>query len=132
MSNRYRVGELRPSQILYSFGVGAVVDLPNMSVIVMGLDDWEIQHATSLGEESLLGTVRKELGTQVTQLRQAPIAITMEGNNSPFDESAKVGIPVVPFPGWVLCSYCRLLAPLKPGAFQLKSNPYRPEQTRSR
>jgi len=54
MGNKSRVGELRPSQILYSFGVGAVVDLPNISVIVMGLDDWETQHATPIGEERLL------------------------------------------------------------------------------
>ena len=35
-----RVGELRPSQLLYTFGVGSVVDLPSISVMVMGLDDW--------------------------------------------------------------------------------------------
>jgi hypothetical protein len=32
------VGELRPSQLLLTFGVGAILDLPNMSVMVMGLD----------------------------------------------------------------------------------------------
>ncbi|NJP12444.1 MAG: hypothetical protein HC866_25710, partial [Leptolyngbyaceae cyanobacterium RU_5_1] len=37
---KYRVGELRPSQILFSYGVGAVVDLPNLSVMVLGLEDW--------------------------------------------------------------------------------------------
>ena len=36
----FRVGELNPSQLLYSFGVGAIVDLPQISVIVSGLDDW--------------------------------------------------------------------------------------------
>ncbi|MEY3334184.1 MAG: hypothetical protein RLZZ176_2487, partial [Cyanobacteriota bacterium] len=35
---KYKVGELRPSQILFSFGVGAVLDLPNLSVMVMGLE----------------------------------------------------------------------------------------------
>lgn len=34
------VGEVRPSQTLTTFGIGSLVDLPNMSVIVMGLDDW--------------------------------------------------------------------------------------------
>ncbi len=35
-----RVGEVRPSQLMYSAGVGALVDLPRMSVIVGGLDGW--------------------------------------------------------------------------------------------
>ncbi len=34
-----KVGELRPSQLLFTFGVGAVVDLPNLSTMIMGLDD---------------------------------------------------------------------------------------------
>ncbi|MEQ1829788.1 MAG: hypothetical protein ABL921_27750 [Pirellula sp.] len=34
------VGEVRPSQTLTTFGIRSLVDLPNMSVIVMGLDDW--------------------------------------------------------------------------------------------
>lgn len=37
---RPRVGELRPSQILTTFGVGSIVDLPHLSVMVMGLEDW--------------------------------------------------------------------------------------------
>ena len=35
-----RVGELRPSQVLTTFGIGSIVDLPNLSVMVMGLEDW--------------------------------------------------------------------------------------------
>ena len=38
------VGEVRPSQVLTSFGIGSLVDLPNMSVMVMGLDDWPNAH----------------------------------------------------------------------------------------
>jgi len=37
---RSEVGEVRPSQTLTTYGVASLVDLPNMSVIVMGLDDW--------------------------------------------------------------------------------------------
>ena len=36
-----RVGAVRPSQLVYTFGVGSVVDLPNFSVVVGGLDRWE-------------------------------------------------------------------------------------------
>lgn len=36
------LGEIRPSQLIFTFGVGSLVDLPNMSALVMGLDDWDI------------------------------------------------------------------------------------------
>lgn len=55
------VGELRPSQLLLTFGVGSIVDLPNMSVMVMGLDDWPIRYATEVGEERLLLSVKNAL-----------------------------------------------------------------------
>ncbi len=38
---KYRVGELRPSQVLFTYGIGSIVDLPYISTMVMGLDDWE-------------------------------------------------------------------------------------------
>ena len=55
-----RVGTIRPSQLMYTYGVGSVVDLPNFSVIVGGLDGWD-SSATSqspLNEERLLEAVR--------------------------------------------------------------------------
>lgn len=52
------VGDLRPSQLLLTFGVGAIVDLPNMSVMVMGLDDWPTKYASEIGEERLLLAAR--------------------------------------------------------------------------
>ena len=43
--NKYKtsVGEVRPSQIMFTYGVGSIVDLPKLSVIVMGLEDWPKQ-----------------------------------------------------------------------------------------
>ena len=40
-----RVGELRPNQLLHTYGVGAVADLPNLSVVVAGLDEWELANS---------------------------------------------------------------------------------------
>ena len=62
------VGELRPSQLLLTFGVGAIVDLPNMSVMVMGLDDWPVRYSTEIGEDRLLLSVQEALGAQVKRL----------------------------------------------------------------
>ena len=49
---------------------------------------------------------------------------------SPFDDTANVGVPVAPFPRWLLCPYCRLLAPIKSGLFELKLDPYRRDRSR--
>ncbi|MFM7150146.1 MAG: hypothetical protein ACKO23_09915, partial [Gemmataceae bacterium] len=59
------VGEVRPSQTLTTFGIGSLVDLPNLSVIVMGLDDWPNAHSTEISEERLLRSAQSILGTKV-------------------------------------------------------------------
>ena len=129
--NAYKVGELRPSQILFSSGTGSVIDLPNLSTMVMGLDDWDTTHSMELGEERLLAAVRSELGYQVKKLLSPPIApeVISRIPNS-FDDTAKIGIPVAPFPTWVLCPQCRLLAPLQSSLFDLKTDRYRTDQNR--
>ena len=70
---RARVGELRPSQLLFSFGVGAIIDLPHISAMVMGLEDWLIAYADKISEERLLAAVRATIGNQVQDLRQPPL-----------------------------------------------------------
>lgn len=125
---RTKVGDLRPSQLLGTFGVGAIVDLPNFSAMVMGLDDWPIANAVEIGEERLLAAVKQQLGPQVARLMTPPVVPDTGAN--PFDDMANIGVPVAPFPRWVLCPSCRLIAPLDPGLFELKIAPYRPDRTR--
>ena len=69
-----RVGTERPNALLFTGGVGALVDLPNMSVIVRGLDAWDHDKSqlTDLTEPRLLRNVRAVLGRQVTALKPAP------------------------------------------------------------
>lgn len=127
---KHRVGELRPSQILFTYGIAAVADLPNLSVIVMGLDEWDNTRTLELSEDRLLAAVRKELGNQVKKLLSPPF--TPESNDllNPLDEIAKIGVPVAPFPTWLVCPKCRLLSSLQSNLFELKTNPYRPNETR--
>lgn len=127
-NEKYRVGEVRPSQLLHTFGVGSIIDLPHLSVMVMGLDDWSPAYATEIGEERLLQAVQGQLGPQVKSLRVPPIQ--PEGGDNPFDGSAQVGVPVATFPRWMLCPHCRLLAPRDSDLFQLKSDPIRPDRAR--
>jgi hypothetical protein len=128
MSKRYRVGELRPSQILFTYGIGAIADLPNLAVIVMGLEDWERSRTRELTEPRLLAMVQKRLGKQVKELRLPPLP--EEVAQSPFDEAANIGIPVAPFPNWMVCPKCKLLQSITANVFHLKHNAYRPGETR--
>jgi hypothetical protein len=125
------VGELRPSQMLYTYGIGAIVDLPKIAAMVMGLDDWDATQCDEVCEERLLAAVRAalgEAGEEVIALRTPPFA--PEPGGSSFDVGPPIGVPVAPFPRWLMCPSCRLLSPIGSGLYELKRDPYRPEKTR--
>jgi hypothetical protein len=58
-AKKHYVGDLLPHQLLTTFGVGAVVDLPNLSVMVMGLEDWQTPPMAEIGEERLRQIARE-------------------------------------------------------------------------
>lgn len=64
-------GQIRQSQIITTFGPGAMVDLPEHSVLISGLDSW-----TSGGEEilepRLVEKLKKLLDLNVLSLREPP------------------------------------------------------------
>jgi hypothetical protein len=124
-----RVGELRPSQILTTFGIGSIIDLPHISVMVMGLDDWPNTDYREIPEDRLLASVRNTLGGQVNTLRSPPIVPDIDRSN-PFEEQSYIGVPVAPFPRWMLCPRCRRLAPLSSNQFKLKADPFRPDRVK--
>ncbi len=125
MSDKLFVGEVRPSQLMYTYGIGAIVDLPSLSVIVMGLDDWP-QDTPVLSEPRLLNAVRYHV-KGVEQLRVLPQLEVQP--DSPFDSSSFYGVPVAVFPRWLLCPVCRTLAPISSGMFELEKHPYQPDRT---
>jgi Domain of unknown function (DUF1998) len=130
-NRKYRVGKLRPSQVLFTYGIGSIVDLPHISTMVMGLDDWETVHSREIGEARLLQAVKMILGPQVKRLLSPPAMQEQPQEGFfPLEESAMVGIPVAPFPRWMLCPRCRRLASLDSGLFQLKADHYRPDRIR--
>lgn len=124
-----RVGELRPSQLVYTFGIGAIVDLPHLSVLVCGLDDWDVSRMKEIPEERLLRAVREQLGQQVRTLRLPPIP---EGDfqDRLAGEDARVGAPVVTFPRWMRCTRCDLLVPAGSDLLELKTYPTRPDRAK--
>ncbi|MFI7080620.1 DrmB family protein [Micromonospora sp. NPDC049903] len=113
-----RVGAVRPSHLMFTTGVGAIVDLPNFSVLVRGLDDWNhnaVPDWEPIAEPRLLAAVRKLLNDKsIKELRPAP---WMDGGDEPNSPASKVGVPITPFPGWLRCTACDELAPIEGGVF---------------
>lgn len=125
----YLVGQVRPSQMLWTYGPGALIDLPNLSVITLGLDKWDVNRCPPVEEARLLAAVRRILGPQVERLRIPPFLNDESASASPMSPEGKVGVPVRPFPRWFRCVKCGLLAEYDSGLFSIKPSPYRPEQT---
>lgn len=122
------VGEVRPSQLLWTYGPGALIDLPNLSVVTLGIDRWEKNRCQPIQETRLLAAVRKVLGDQVESLRMPPFK---KGEvTDMLSAEANIGVPVRPFPRWLRCVKCGLLSPYDAGLFEIKPNQYRPERTR--
>lgn len=126
-----RVGEVRPSQLLFTTGIGSVIDLPHLSAMVMGIDEWRRQHMKEVYEPRLLQAVNALLGPSVRKLMLPPVPPdTDEAATNPFSEYARVGVPVAPFPRWMRCPRCNLLAEIRSGLFELKVDTFRPDRVR--
>jgi hypothetical protein len=102
-----RIGQGRPSQLMTISGVGAVVDLPGMSVVTRGLEAWGAG-GMAIAEPRLLDEVQRALpGAGITSLRAAPF--DPAASDDPF---TRLGIPVTTFPRWLRCPACHQLLPI--------------------
>ena len=84
---------LRQSQVVTSFGPGALVDLPEHSIIVGGLGTWRGQHLVPVHEKRLEAKLARVLGQQSIKLFAPP----------PFDdrdEQRRSAIGGFVFPTW--------------------------------
>lgn len=131
-----RVGAVRPSHLMFTAGIGSLVDLPNFSVLVKGLDSWSYSGITDydIDEPRLRAAVNRSLQRygrgQVEQLRAAP---WLEGGDTdPKGWAAQgVGVPVTPFPQWLRCTACNVLAAVDSAEFTfINSNPRTPHEAK--
>ena len=110
--NRAKVGSGRPSSLLYTYGPGAIMDLPQFTIMPTGLDDWDQIWRRRDGEPPqihaprLREVVRRFLRSPRTQLRPHPwqpkrLSFSNEGND--------LGVPARVFPQWLRCTGCDLL-----------------------
>jgi hypothetical protein len=91
-----KVGDIRPSQFITTFGPGAIVDLPDFSVIIGGIDKWnsfDVSKAQSIDEPRIMRKLR------IKQIKSIPIR-----------ENDEMGtIPAYRFPEYHVCPNCRKL-----------------------
>lgn len=128
VKNRAKVGSARPSSLLYTYGPGAIMDLPNFSVMPAGLDDWEPiwkrrEVIPTILEPRLLKVVRKHLGNQVDALRPFP---WQPKRGSMSAEGSDLGLPARVFPQWFRCTGCDYLGPLTRFTYT-NTHPFRPD-----
>lgn len=90
-----RAGELRPSQLVTQFGPGCLVDLPELSMILAGTDDWNPGTASRIGEPRL------QRALHVKGFRSPPYLKWKEGVG---------GVPARVFPRFLVCPRCNRLA----------------------
>ncbi|MGH2497469.1 MAG: DrmB family protein [Ktedonobacteraceae bacterium] len=128
MIKKYAVGDVRPSQLLLTYGVGAIIDLPHLSTLIMGLDDWDTSNMQEINEERLLQALQSTLGPQLKRLLSPPHS--PDTPQGPFDPAALIGVPVATFPRWMVCPRCHLLAPVESGYFELKPHPFQSDRIR--
>ncbi|MBI5366350.1 MAG: DUF1998 domain-containing protein, partial [Planctomycetes bacterium] len=92
---------LRSSQVILTFGPGAMLDLPNSSVLVAGLEHWHYDKTrlaeAVIEEPRLLGKLRQVLGEGLLGLRRPPAALEREHG-----EGFRPGIDAWRFPEWFI------------------------------
>ena len=125
-----RVGNVRPSHLMFTSGVGSLVDLPTFSVLVKGLDDWNHQgEMLPITEPRLLAAVQAVIGKNVTDLKPAPWMAGLD--QDPNGPASQVGVPVTPFPSWLRCTACNELGALDSRVFEFEnSKPRKPHEAR--
>lgn len=130
--NFAKVGSARPTTLLYTYGPGAVIDLPHFTIMPTGLDDWERiwrrrdAAPATIHAPRLLEAVQIMLGHQVSELRRFPWQPPRPGIRRDGDD---LGVPARVFPQWLRCTGCDLLAPLSRFVNGYKNDhPFRPDQ----
>jgi len=94
----------------------------------MGLNQWDQALSVPIDEARLLQAVRRILGPQVHRLMMPPV-LASEGVD-PLSAEARLGVPVRPFPRWLRCVSCGLLAEFDSGLYECSEDRYRPDWTR--
>ncbi|MGE3476440.1 MAG: DrmB family protein [Rhodospirillaceae bacterium] len=97
------LGSVRRSQLVSTFGIGAIVDLEKGSFMPMGLEDWE--RVTGLPSLTI-GEPRLQAMLGVSHFRLGPVKEDIPGTRQVRGRSAA---PAIRFPDWHECPNCHRL-----------------------
>jgi len=122
-------GQLRQSQLVTTFGPGAMVDLVDRAVVIGGLEHWGFGKAgyVALDDPRLRRSLvprLKALDPDLDLAREGYFRMAPEGNAR--DPWPSVGVRALEFPRWFVCQGCRRLARASDG-FENKGGRYRHE-----
>jgi hypothetical protein len=108
-------GKVRLSQVVTTFGPGAMVDLLDHAVLVGGTDFWrydKLQPDAFIAEPRLYDAISRRLEAKGIRLN---VGFAFRKPPAGDDQAAMLsnGIPVVEFPTWFVCQECRALTAAK-------------------
>jgi hypothetical protein len=92
MSKQY----LRPSQIITTFGPGSIIDLPDDSVMIAGIEHW---FSEGYKPHRKISEPRLQTVLEVNEFRTPPVGSFKEND-----------VPFVRFPRWRVCPRCSRLS----------------------
>lgn len=88
--------KIRQSQIISTYGPGALVDLPDYAVLVAGLEHWA-GDAQLVPEQRLLANLRRRLSLPFLELRSPPVPER--------EDELGIGIVAWQFPEWFVAQF---------------------------
>lgn len=110
------LGTVRRSQLITTYGIGAIIDLEAGSFMPAGLGDWA--HATRFASLSI-SEPRLQAQLKVTHFRAAPILEVIPNSFGKVD--SRKTTPAVRFPEWHECPKCHRLG-VEEAPFEAKGN----------
>lgn len=129
--NYAKVGSGRPTSLLYTNGPGAVMDLPQFTVMAACLDDWEPIWARrdtipQIHAPRLRTAVRTLMRSRFVQLRPFP---WQPSPNMLAPAGRDLGVTARVFPQWLRCTGCSMLGPITKFTYT-NDQRFRPDQAR--
>lgn len=101
------VGSVRRSQLISTYGIGAILDLEGGSFMPLGLEDWASQTRGSRIGALTINEARLQRQLGVTHFRLPPTEIPID--HQPGRADARYTVPVIRFPAWHECPSCHRL-----------------------
>lgn len=101
------VGEVRRSQIITTYSIGSIVDVPLGSFMPMGLDDWDWQMQGGRLPSLTIFESRLQRQLGVEFFRLPPVVEEVKGQPGMVDR--RYTVPGVRFPRWHECPKCHRL-----------------------